>query len=94
MASTQSTDLRDEGGSVTDRVWFVLSKYRTIVYGALAVLAIWMSGYALDVLAGPYNESTKLVHIVSGLLGAAALVVAICGLVVALLWAGLVLSNR
>ena len=94
MASQLSTRLQRDSDSAIDRLKFVLSEYRLVVYGALGVFGVWMSGYVVDILAGPYSESTELAHTVSGLLGAAAMVLALCGLFVLLLWGGLFVSNR
>jgi hypothetical protein len=86
--------LESDSDSLLERVGFVLSEHRLVVYGALGVFAVWMSGYVVDLLAGPYSESTELAHTISGLLGATAMVLALCGALVSALWAVLILSNR
>jgi len=94
MTSQQSTQFQSQEYSLISRFKFFLSEHRPVVYGALGVFTIWMAGYTVDLLAGSYSDSTELAHTVSGLLGAAAMVLALCGLFVLVLWTGLIVSNR
>ncbi|WP_152421558.1 hypothetical protein [Haloferax gibbonsii] len=89
MATTESLD-----SNTDSRALSALSEYTPVLYFIGSVLGILFLGYAVDILAGPLNESTVLAHQISGLLAAVALVLAICGVLVAVLWAGLFISNR
>lgn len=90
MAAIQSASDDSPG----ERIKVVLSEYRVVGYGIAAILAVWMLGYVVDLASGPYTESTELAHTIAGMLGAAALVLAICGAFIAVLWGGLFLSRR
>lgn len=94
MASSQSTEANPTSHTSPNRVSLLVSEYRLAIYGLVAILSVWFLGYAVDLLAGPYNDSTNLAHTVSGLLGATAMVIALCAVLVGSLWAVLVVSNR
>lgn len=89
MATNESLD--HPAGSQISRL---ISEYRPILYFVGGVFGFLFAGYAVDILAGPLNKSTTLLHQISGLLAAVGLVLAVCGAVVGLLWAGLFISKR
>ena len=93
--SNDSTGSHSEtAGAHGGRLLQFVSEHRVAAYGVALVGSIWFLGYGLDLAAGGYSESTDLVHTISGLLGATAMVAALCAVFVGLLWAGLFVRNR
>lgn len=78
----------------TDSAGYGLAQYKLPLSLVSAVVATGMLGYVIDIAAGPLTESTTLAHQISGLFGALALVLAICSVVLAVLWGGFLLTKR
>jgi len=93
MSTSETRDSTEAYGE-TGSIRFKLSEYRTALYYAGVVAGIAFLGYIVDIAAGRLTESTKLAHQISGLLGGVAVILALCGLFVGLIWGALFLSNK
>lgn len=92
--SVNDTDWDTEGSRERSRLRILLDQYRALLYtfGAAVLLAILGAG--IDAASGPLTDSTKLAHQAAGLLGATALTLGICLLLVVALWSFLVVTDR
>lgn len=94
MSETAIPD--DTGGS---RFGVLFRKYRALIYASATVVGLFMLAMIIDIFAEPLAAnvpgvtSPKLVHESAGLLAGSAIVFALCLVLVAALWAVLLLSN-
>lgn len=92
--SFDSNEHDEDRRFLVDKTYSTLTQHRGLLWVVVAIGTIWMLGYVLDVVAGPYNESTRFVHIVSGLLGTAAVIFVLCSIALGLLWGAALVVTR
>lgn len=92
--SVNDTDWDTGGGRERSRVRILLDQYRALLYTFGMTVLLAVLGATVDAASGPLTDSTKLAHQTAGLLGAAALALGICLLVVMALWGLLVVTDR
>lgn len=92
--SVNEADWDTEGNRERSRLRIVVDQYRALLYTFGATISLAVLGAVIDAASGPLTEGTKFAHQAAGLLGAAALALGICLLLVAVLWGILVVTDR
>lgn len=92
--SVNDADWDVDGEQEQSQVRILLDQYRMLVYTFGAAVLLALLGAVIDLVSGPLTESSKLAHQISGLLGATALALGICLVLVVALWGVLVVTNR
>lgn len=94
MSLSESLDVDPSEVDEPGDLRFLLSEYSAVVSFLGVVLGFALIGYVIDIIAGPLSQSTLFAHRVAGLFGGVAVVLFVCGVVIALTWMVLIVSNR
>ena len=92
--SVDDADWGTEQSRERSRLRILLDQYQALVYTFGATVVLATIGAVIDVAAGPMTDSTKLAHQISGLIGATAVVLGMCLLLIIALWSILVVTSR
>ncbi|WP_222914720.1 hypothetical protein [Natrinema sp. SYSU A 869] len=92
--SVNDTDWGTEDSRERSRLRILLDQYRALLYTFGVAVLLAVLGATIDAASGSLTDSTKLAHQTAGLLGAAALALGICLLLIIALWSLLVVTDR
>jgi hypothetical protein len=84
-------EVATDGGSTAERSF--VDRYSLPIKFVLLEVVLVAAGFGFDTLGGNPTERLDPLNVIGGLFGAFAVIVGVCGVVVALVWAGFTLMD-